>query len=142
MPKKLSAWNYFCKKDEDGGTTECLKCKKVIKCVGGSTSGLFVHLKAAHKITDFDLNNEGETVKKQKTLTPFITTKSIDEEISKLAALDGLSFNCIASSHFIQENLKRNKYDKPPPTTRQSVSKTVNNVFHKKKLKVNNFKTY
>lgn len=49
----------------------------MLKCGRGSINGLFVHLKAMHKITDFDSNNEDEVVKRQKILTSFLTPKSI-----------------------------------------------------------------
>ncbi|CAB4063780.1 unnamed protein product [Lepeophtheirus salmonis] len=74
--------------------------KKVLKSTGGSTTGLFVHIKSVHNITETDLKTESEIIKKQKTLTSFRTSnpKSIEEEIVQLAVFDGFSFNCIANS--------------------------------------------
>lgn len=46
-----SVWNHFLK-HKNGSSAKCkdLSCGKVIKTVGGSTSGLHCHLKAIHKI--------------------------------------------------------------------------------------------
>lgn len=54
-----------------------------------STTGLLVHLKAIHKITDFDSKIENETAKREKKkLTSFFTQKkSVKEEIVKLLTL-------------------------------------------------------
>ena len=63
-------------------------------------------MKSIHKI---NLNSDDESpLKKQRSLENFIIIqrKSIEEEISRLASVDGLSFNCIANSKFIQESLK------------------------------------
>ncbi|CAI9731260.1 Hypothetical predicted protein [Octopus vulgaris] len=47
----------------------------------------------------------------------------MEEEVSKLAAMDGFSFNSIAKSNFIQRNLhsQRDKYDKLQPTSANGV---------------------
>ena len=90
-------------------TAKCKKCNKTLKCIGGSTSSLSAHLKNVHGINiseDFSLEESDSALRKQKTLTGFTQRKSIEEEISRLASVDGLSFQCIAKSTFIHENLR------------------------------------
>ena len=77
MSRQSSAWNYFNKKGND--EAECLKCKKVLKSIGGSMTGLFVHLKSVYKITETDSNMKAETIKSQIALTSFLAHKSIEE---------------------------------------------------------------
>jgi len=45
----LSSWHYF-KKHLVEDKALCIDCSNIIKCNGGSTSGLRNHLKATHKI--------------------------------------------------------------------------------------------
>ncbi|CAI9737666.1 Hypothetical predicted protein [Octopus vulgaris] len=47
----------------------------------------------------------------------------MEEKVSKLAAMDGFSFNSIAKSDFIQRNLhsQRGKYDKLQPASANRV---------------------
>ena len=42
-------WQHF-KRSQCSKLAECQICKKVIKCDGGSTKGLHVHLKTIHEI--------------------------------------------------------------------------------------------
>ena len=44
-----SVWHYF-KKHLVEDKALCIDCSNIIKCNGGSTSGLRNHLKATHKI--------------------------------------------------------------------------------------------
>ena len=83
--------------------------------------------------TDFSLEESDSALKKQKTLTGFIQRKSIEEEISRLASVDGLSFQCIAKSTFIQENLRKTKYDRPHPTSHEGVKHMVLSFYNNKK---------
>ena len=42
-------WQHF-KRSICGKLAECKSCRKVLKCEGGSTKGLHVHLRSAHQI--------------------------------------------------------------------------------------------
>ncbi|CAI9723312.1 Hypothetical predicted protein [Octopus vulgaris] len=57
------------------------------------------------------------------------------EEVSKLAAMDGFSFNSIAKSDFIQRNhhSQRGKYDKLQPPSANGVRNMVMNYYITKK---------
>ena len=64
------------------------------------------HIKNVHGINiseDFSLEESDSALKKQKTLTGFIQIKSIEEEISRLASVDGLSFQCISKVHLFRK---------------------------------------
>ena len=107
MSKRSKIWQHFLRQTKENA--ECKKCSKTLKCIGCSTSSLSAHIKNVHGINiseDFSLEESDSALKKQKTLTRFIQRKSIEEEISRLASVDGLSFQCIAKSTFIQENLR------------------------------------
>ena len=86
MPKRKQSdvWNYFskCNKDE----AKCNKCEKVLKCTGGSTSSLNYHLETSHAETTNEMN-QGD---KKKT-----KERRIEEDVTKLASADGISFNAI-----------------------------------------------
>lgn len=110
-------WNYFTK-DAKGSYAACNRCDKKIKCEGGNTSGLAKHLKT-HNISLTQKSDpkpepaaSHQIVDRQRKL-PFspVNKPSLEEEISRLAAVDMISFNAIANSQFIQESLRR-KYDK------------------------------
>ena len=66
-------------------------------------------------------------------MTGFIQRKSIEEEISRLASVDGLSLQCIAKSTFIQENPRKTKYDRPHPTSHEGVKHMVLSFYNIKK---------
>ncbi|CAI9722164.1 Hypothetical predicted protein [Octopus vulgaris] len=59
------------------------------------------------------------------------------EEVSKLAAMDGFSFNAIAKSDFIQRNLhsQSGKYDKLQPTFANGVRNMENDLESEEKRK-------
>ena len=48
MGKRSKVWDYFY--DLGDGTARCKKCKTVVKCNQGSTSGLFMYLETKDKI--------------------------------------------------------------------------------------------
>ena len=134
MSKRSKIWQHFIRQTRE--TAECKKCNKTLNCIGGSTSSLSAHIKNVHCINiseDFSLEESDSALKKQKTLTGFIQRKSIEEEISRLASVDGLSFQCITKSTFIQENLRKTKYDRPHPTSHEGVKHMVLSFYNNKK---------
>ena len=131
---KSDVRRHFVKKCKD--EAKCLKCQKVLKCGGGSTSTLKNHLKNVHKL---DANVSPVIVvdsppqKKQKLVHEYTKKKSMEEQVAKLACVDGISFATIAKSEFIQENLKNKKYDKEPPASDVAVQRMVMSHFGKKR---------
>uniref|UniRef100_A0A0L8GLA9 BED-type domain-containing protein n=1 Tax=Octopus bimaculoides TaxID=37653 RepID=A0A0L8GLA9_OCTBM len=125
IKRKSTVWNFFDRKNKD--EAQCNKCDKIMKSSGGSTTSLILHLKKIHQI---DINQDANQppVKMTRTMEHFLTKKSM-EEVSKLAAMDGFSFNSITKSDFIQRNLhsQRGKYDKSQPTSANGVRNMVMN---------------
>ncbi len=131
MPRRSNVWNYYTKSSSD--EAKCNKCDKTLKCAGSSTSGLSFHIKNVHHV---DLSEDAEIeAKRQKPLNFFIVRKSMEEEISKMATIDGFSFKRIANSNFIQESFKKRKgeYDVQPPTCPNTVKNMIISFFEKKK---------
>ena len=128
--KKSNVWQHFSRKSKE--EAECSICNKIIKSVGGSTSGLKTHAIKVHAI-NFEDDSSGPLCKKQRTLEHLIERKSVDEVIAKLACKDGLSFRQIAVSEFIQSNLMKDVYDKRPPTSANGVKNSVLNYYEIKK---------
>ena len=92
---KSEVWHYFTK--EGKAEAKCIKCQKVLKCGGGSTSSLKNHIKDIHKLDDANESTAaGDPLtppqKKQKLVHEFTTKKSMEEEVAKLACTDGISF--------------------------------------------------
>lgn len=105
------AWKYFTR-DKNTESATCNKCQATIMCKGFSTSGLLRHLKNSHKEVEIELNkkrpNEDadfEVRNVQRKITSFIKKESIEEIVSKLAAVDGFSINAIAKSEYIRKTL-------------------------------------
>lgn len=104
---KAKVWEHYIRNDN---FATCKTCKKVIKCKGGTTSGLVSHLKTQHgqllhqeKIAEAQ---EDKLAPKQ-SLIKFTSPQSFEEQISELVAADGFSFNQVATSNFIRQNLFR-----------------------------------
>ena len=95
--KKRHPSQYFVKSQMCGNISrkskeaECSICNKILKSIGGSTSGLKTHAIKVHAI-NFEDASSGPLCKKQRTLEHLIERKSVDEVIAKLACKDGLSF--------------------------------------------------
>ena len=73
-------------------------CKKIIKCDGGSTKGLHVHVKIIHQIEILKLTrSEGNSDHISKPnvagkLDRFINDASLPAVLARMKACDGLSF--------------------------------------------------
>ena len=55
---KTSVWYYFLKAT-DNLSAKCISCNKILKTLGGTTSGLHTHLKAAHSTVLKDIAVSG-----------------------------------------------------------------------------------
>ena len=95
------AWMYLTKSANDE-VAVCNKCKTSIKCRGWSKSGLIRHLKSKHDIEKSVVvpakrtvgDDGGSTSSSKKTtvqqkLTFFIRKDTREEQVTKLAAVDG-----------------------------------------------------
>ncbi|XP_074174497.1 uncharacterized protein LOC109443974 isoform X2 [Rhinolophus sinicus] len=102
-------WEYF-RKDKDKESARCQICSKTLQCKASSTSGLHRHLEYIHGMKrkkKSDLTN-GEPMpspsKRQTTILHHVKGLDLEETVSKLAALDGISVNTITKSEFIRES--------------------------------------
>ena len=91
-PKKSVIWSVFTEVDGGG---KCNDCNKVIKCGGGSTTGLFYHLKQHPKIRK-EVEEAKEAIKEEQksnkkrsfsesflSTTPKMTTPKINSAFQK-----------------------------------------------------------
>ena len=126
MPEKdkheTFEWEYFdrgisksYKRDTD--ETKCKNCAAVIKCTGGSTSGLHRHLKSKHSIekpsstqsnvsSDTQSANSAKRFKSayfQATLHSFMNKKTREEIDAKLVDVDGFPPSAVCKSEFIRQ---------------------------------------
>ena len=103
LSRKSEVWHNFtyCK------TTEKAKyklCQAILKAAGSSMKGLITHLKSQHKIAVKSSRMEVAKIdepklKMQKVDSFFKSEKqSLGELVSQLTAMDGLTFNQIATS--------------------------------------------
>lgn len=129
---KSKIWQHFIRKTKE--ESECKVCHKLIKCSGGSTSSLHKLIKSIHSIDlESGPSDEDHSTKKQKTLEYFIQKRFIEEDVSRMASVDGMSYHCIANSKFIQESFQKFIYDKCYPKNHITVSNLVLNFYDKKK---------
>ena len=118
LSRKSEVWHNFtyCK------TTKKAKCKlyqAILKAAGSSAKGLITHLKSQHKIAVKSsrvkvAKIDGPKLKMRKVDSFFKSEKqSLGELVSQLTAIDGLTFNQIATSERLRRALKANRYDLP-----------------------------
>ena len=89
--------------------------RNVIKCTGGSTSGLLRHLKSKHSIEKLSSTQSyvssntqsassterSKSTYSQTTLHSFMNKKTIEEIVAKLVAVDGFPPSAVGKSEFI-----------------------------------------
>ena len=102
-------WKHFTR-DYNDDKAKCIHCSQNISCKGGSTSGLFRHLKSKHNLNSSESKDQpcSKKVKvQQKSILPFVSVKkeSLQGIVSQLAAVDGFSIHSIDKSKFIRESL-------------------------------------
>lgn len=144
---KTSVWSHFLKAS-DNLSAKCLKCNKILKTTGGTTSGLHTHLKTAHSIvlkhcdtTDTDTQRqqattstvissyltesvEDETPNKKVKLTDYFSnSNSLPETISRMTAVDGLPFSFFITSKDQRRIMAQSGYKLP--TSSNSIKNMV-----------------
>ena len=99
-------WTHY-KRSSFGNLAECNICKKNLKCHGGSTKGLHVHLKSCHNvdllkrdILESGVNNtkNKNPIEAQKKLKYFMNDASLPAVLARMTACDGLSFKIFITS--------------------------------------------
>lgn len=106
-------WKEFTKLHEN--EAKCNICKKVLKCAGGSTSGLARHL-CTHRSSSSgsEGGQAGPSSKQSKSIANFFSArKPLNAILAELAALDGFSFNAIAKSAYLRQSLEKDGFKLP-----------------------------
>ena len=103
-------------------TTEKAKCKlcqAILKAAGSRTKGLITHLKSQHKIavksSRVEVAKIDEPKFKMRKVNSFFKSEkqSLGELVGQLTAIDGLTFNQIATSKRLRQAFKADGYDLP-----------------------------
>jgi hypothetical protein len=116
MPSEV--WNYFEKTEVTENNAvkrkaKCKKCSKLFTRNDGSTTGLIEHIKRCWKI---ELKKK-QTDKVTETVK-LAVTKTLEEKISWLVAVDGISMHCVATSETLRELFAKFNENLPKsPTT-------------------------
>lgn len=120
--KPSKAWEYFTQSKNK--KAECNICKTNLTMVNSSTTSLFKHLKTRHNINpNLDKRNleadseAGCSFKKPKTMMDYVKRISLEEIVSKLAAVDGISIRAITRSEFIRESIAKHGFKLPKNET-------------------------
>lgn len=127
------AWKYFTKKND---LAQCSLCPKTLTYKGGSTSGLTRHLENVHKVKP----DAGDVIPSKKS-KPDLSIKqflqpnqSMEEIVSRMAALDGITINAITESSFIRESLQKRGFNLPKNVS--SVKKLILSYFDTAKKQI------
>ena len=109
-------WEHF-RRSTCGKLAQCKLCKKTLKCEGGSTKGLHMHIRSIHQIEVLKRNITNETnmeLSKQpkqpnisavRTLDYYINDTSLPAILARMTACDGLSFNVFTTSLDIRRSI-------------------------------------
>lgn len=129
-----SIWFYFLRGKQNRGIAKCVKCSKVIKCEGSSTSGMKTHLRGQHGITlnkraaspvaESEQPSTSSSVPKKPCTVPkqtnipnyFSKVSRLEVVLARMAAKDGFSFRAIAKSEDIRLGLLARGFDGIPQT--------------------------
>ena len=127
--KSDGVWKHFLRSSDAQGA-RCKLCPngKIIKCAGGSTSGLRNHLKTQHPEREPEPSPKPSLppAKKIKTLDEHFEPRqpTLEYRLARMAAKDGLSFKTLAESDDIQ-NLLRSQHENVP-RSRRAIQTKVN----------------
>ena len=116
-------WNHY-KKSKCGKFAECQICTKILKCDGGSTKGLHVHLKSVHKIDlikrkigEGDSLNNTKKPSAVKKLDFFMADSSLPAVLARMTACDGFSFKIFITSQDLRKSLTALGHSLPKSAT-------------------------
>ena len=91
---------------------QCKACNKTLKCDGGSTKGLHVHLKSAHQIDilikrkSTQTENDTQTKRtKNQTIDKFVNDATLLAIFARMTACDGLPFSIFITSQDLRKSL-------------------------------------
>lgn len=141
-----SVWNYYTRNKQKPGEAVCCKCKKLLKCVGSSTSSLRSHLRKIHAVNleasnanpSESSDNEVSTSKKPRLNYSIdkYTTKSknnLAEILSRCVAEDGWSVKSIKNSTALNTYLKLKSLKMP--SSEATIWNLIDDFYNEKKRK-------
>lgn len=108
--KVSNVWIYF--NNNKNKTVTCKECGDTLSYTHGNTTTLRRHLLTKHRI-DVDNTEPESSSKRMKTMDSFLTKTSLEEIVSKLAAIDGFTIRGIAKSEFIRSSLASRGFKLP-----------------------------
>ena len=96
-----------------GKLAQCKACNKILKCDGGSTKGLHVHLRSTHQIDILlkrenteTLENDSQTKRtKIYTIDKFTNDATLSAILARMTACDGLPFSIFITSQDLRKSL-------------------------------------
>lgn len=131
MDKSYQDCQHFFKNKNEKAT--CNLCGKILSTKGGASIGLRRHLDGVHgyKREEPSTENNNKRIKSDETITIFLKIPTMAELVSKLAVVDGFSFNKIPKSEFIRQNMHDKGFKLPRNPT--DVMKLMTVFFNDKK---------
>lgn len=128
---EYSVWRfYLTNKDQTKG--RCIKCMRIIKAEGKSTSALHNHMKNIHNENTLKRHNISTSASSKVKITEFFQvaqTESLEEVIARMASLDGIPFHLFCTSEDIRKGLIARGLD--IPRSPNSIRKLVLNYAEK-----------
>ncbi|XP_055548367.1 uncharacterized protein LOC129731962 [Wyeomyia smithii] len=121
-----SVWFYYLRGKQNREIAKCIRCSKVIKCEGSSTSGLKTHLKGQHNIDltlkkhaascDIRPSKSATSSKNSNIMQYFSNVSQLEIVLARMAAKDCISFRTIARSEDIRQGLLARGFTGIPKT--------------------------
>ena len=139
--KITGIWKDFLRNDT-GQRAKCKICYKVIKCTGGSTKGLHVHIQTMHGGRGKEQESLAEEVQADQASQPsssagpapkkiridsFFPKKdesSLDATLGRMCSRDGISFNLFCTSNDLRQLLSAKGF-KDVPTSPNGIKNRV-----------------
>ena len=105
-------WQHY-RKSSCGKLAECKICKNILKCEGGSTKGLHVHLKSIHHFELLKRKNLAiiETASTEKKATKvskidhLVQDNTLSAILARMTACAGLSFSVFITSNDLRKSI-------------------------------------
>ena len=135
--KKSKIWDYYTLQDSSRGKAICNKCKAVLSNIDGCTTAMTKHINVKHGINiqknRLEMLEDEPSKKTTKTILDFtiVVKRSLDEIVSRLATVDGISIRAIIRSEFIRESIMKCGY--VLPKNESDVMKLIYKDFETKK---------
>lgn len=130
-------WGYFKKIDATQARCQVERCSKVLTFSKG-TNSLGHHLRTVHNIDKpkqtapeepSDTQSPTQHQKKQKTIVGYFRTTTMEEDIARMTCQSTLSFNQVAETNFIRQQLALKYPGQIIPQDTKGISKKMMEYF-------------